>query len=344
MDVLKDSISDILSFGDNKKTHNSLNISYGVDRHFLFGAAISMQSIVNNNKDLDISFHLFTDYLDYDYNKRITLFCKNNTNVNVTIYKISDKFINIFPSAKQWSYATFFRFIAFDFLAEHCHNLLYIDADIICKGSIRELLELEFSDLYYAAVVKDNEFMQGKPAERLNVDGLPGNYFNAGFIYLNLKAWKKNKFMQQALSMLASDVEHKKYKCLDQDILNILFFKHCLFLDDKYDKLYGVDYELDFESENEYQSYINDDTRLVHYVGITKPWHNWTEYPSESYFYEAYRSSAWSDVPLLDAKGEGQFKAKSMHDKKNGRSVSSFWYFLKYRIVKTIRKLSANCS
>lgn len=33
----------------------------------------------------------------------------------------------------------------------------------------------------------------------------------------------ENDFMNKAIAMLASDPQHTKYKCLDQDILNILF-------------------------------------------------------------------------------------------------------------------------
>lgn len=40
----------------------------------------------------------------------------------------------------------------------------------------------------------------------------------------------ENDFMNKAIAMLASDPQHTKYKCLDQDILNILFFGHCILL------------------------------------------------------------------------------------------------------------------
>lgn len=54
----------------------------------------------------------------------------------------------------------------------------------------------------------------------------------------------ENDFMNKAIAMLASDPQHTKYKCLDQDILNILFFSHCIFISGDYDCFYGIDYEL----------------------------------------------------------------------------------------------------
>lgn len=113
--------------------------------------------------------------------------------------------------------------------------------------------------------------MQEKPAKRLAIEGLPGNYFNAGVVYLQLEAWAKNDFMNKAIAMLASDPQHTKYKCLDQDILNILFFGHCIFISGDYDCFYGIDYELKNKSDEDYKKTITDDTKLIHYVGVTKP-------------------------------------------------------------------------
>ncbi|EHA3340018.1 glycosyltransferase family 8 protein, partial [Escherichia coli] len=279
MDLLAESITEVAVSGEIANTDRVLNIAYGIDRNFLFGAAVSMQSVVMHNPDLAVKFHLFTDYIDEDYLQRVNAFTSKNANVEVIIYKVSNAFIDIFPSLKQWSYATFFRLVAFQYLSETIENLLYIDADVICKGSLAGLLDINFDEDKFAAVIKDVPFMQEKPAKRLAIEGLPGNYFNAGVVYLQLEAWAKNDFMNKAIAMLASDPQHTKYKCLDQDILNILFFGHCIFISGDYDCFYGIDYELKNKSDEDYKKTITDDTKLIHYVGVTKPWNDWTNYP-----------------------------------------------------------------
>ncbi|GKX60926.1 glycosyltransferase family 8 protein [Leminorella grimontii] len=340
MDLLQESISNVITSGNINFNDPSLelNIAYGIDRNFLFGAAVSMQSIAMYNKELSLRFHLFTDYIDDDYIARVNKFTQSNPNVEVNIYTVSRVFIDIFPSLKQWSYATFFRFIAFQVLSDNVEKVLYIDADVICKGSLSGLLDISFEDEKYAAVIRDIPFMQGKPAERLNVPGLPGNYFNAGVVYLLLKAWKDNDFMNKAIAMLASDPEHKKYKCLDQDILNILFFNHCIFISSDYDCFYGVDYELKNSSNEDYKKTITEDTKLIHYVGVTKPWHDWVNYPCQIYFNDAYKISFWNDVSFLSAMDERQFEVKYQHEWKNGRYLSAIKYFIKARCEKFLRK------
>ncbi|MBX8766285.1 glycosyltransferase [Shigella sonnei] len=339
MDLLAESITEVAVSGEIANTDRVLNIAYGIDRNFLFGAAVSMQSVVMHNPDLAVKFHLFTDYIDEDYLQRVNAFTSKNANVEVRIYKVSSAFIDIFPSLKQWSYATFFRLVAFQYLSETIENLLYIDADVICKGSLAGLLDINFDGDKFAAVIKDVPFMQEKPAKRLAIEGLPGNYFNAGVVYLQLEAWAKNDFMNKAIAMLASDPQHTKYKCLDQDILNILFFGHCIFISGDYDCFYGIDYELKNKSDEDYKKTITDDTKLIHYVGVTKPWNDWTNYPCQKYFNEAYQASCWNDVEFIPATNEKQYQVKYQHAKKNGDTFNAFIYFIKFKLNKYKRKL-----
>ena len=338
MDLLAESITEVTVSGKITNTDRVLNIAYGIDRNFLFGAAVSMQSVIMHNPDLAVKFHLFTDYIDEDYLQRVNAFTSKNANVEVRIYKVSSAFIDIFPSLKQWSYATFFRLVAFQYLSEVIENLLYIDADVICKGSLAGLHDINFDGDKFAAVIKDVPFMQEKPAKRLAIEGLPGNYFNAGVVYLQLEAWAKNDFMNKAIAMLASDPQHTKYKCLDQDILNILFFGHCIFISGDYDCFYGIDYELKNKSDEDYKKTITDDTKLIHYVGVTKPWNDWTNYPCQKYFNEAYQASCWNDVAFIPATNEKQYQVKSRHLKRNGNIASSFYYFMLYYSKKIARK------
>ena len=289
MDLLAESITEVAVSGEIANTDRVLNIAYGIDRNFLFGAAVSMQSVVMHNPDLAVKFHLFTDYIDEDYLQRVNAFTSKNANAEVRIYKVSNAFIDIFPSLKQWSYATFFRLVAFQYLSETIENLLYIDADVICKGSLAGLLDINFDGDKFAAVIKDVPFMQEKPAKRLAIEGLPGNYFNAGVVYLQLEAWAKNDFMNKAIAMLASDPQHT--------------------------------------------------TKLIHYVGVTKPWNDWTNYPCQKYFNEAYQASCWNDVAFIPATNEKQYQVKYQHAKKNGDTFNAFIYFIKFKLNKYKRKL-----
>ena len=83
------SIKDTIEvFGAPETQTPQLNIAWGVDQNFMFGAAVSMSSVLLHNKDISIHFHLFTDYLDSDYRKKLEKLAKQFS-TNITVYVLS---------------------------------------------------------------------------------------------------------------------------------------------------------------------------------------------------------------------------------------------------------------
>ncbi|EEH0549829.1 lipopolysaccharide glucosyltransferase RfaJ, partial [Salmonella enterica] len=127
--------------------------------------------------------------------------------------------LEILPQTKVWSRAMYFRLFAFDYLSRKINTLLYLDADVVCKGSLQDLLQLDLTEKI-AAVVKDVDSIQNKVNERLRAFNLQGNYFNSGVVFVNLNSWKKNALTEKAFLLLAGK-EADAFKYPDQDVLNI---------------------------------------------------------------------------------------------------------------------------
>lgn len=323
------SIKKILEFNQaptEQKTQ--LNIAWGVDKNFMFGAAISMTSVLLHNKDLNIHFHLFTDYLDADYQQRIVKLAEQFS-TKISIYVIDADGLKILPSCHAWSHAMYFRFIAFEYLGEHIDSLLYIDADVMCKGSLLELTKLNLSE-HVAAVVTD---VDDSPARDLEKNR---DYFNSGVIYANLKKWKDQNFINAAFDILLD--KQNKLSFPDQDVLNILFLNKVIFLPRIFNAIYGIKQELKSRDLSRYKEYITNDTILIHYVGVTKPWNSWANYPSAQYFVEAWKASPWADVPLLPARTPKQYKKKSRHERLQGKHFASVISYIGYLLEKIKRK------
>ncbi len=303
-----------------------LNIAWGVDQNFMFGAAISLTSVLLRNKDLAIHFHLFTDYIDDDYQARVKELAQQYQ-TTITIYLMDAAELKALPSASAWSYATYFRFIAFEYLSDKIDTLLYIDADVICKGSLTELSHMTLEG-HVAAVIRDVIESRNGAANRLNNKSFADDYFNAGVIYANLKEWKARRCLETAFEMLMNKNNH--FAFLDQDVLNIIFQGKVIFLSRNYDEIYGMKQELKSRDITLYKKFITDETILIHYVGVTKPWHSWANYPSAEDFKLAWRSSPWRDVPLLGPKTPKQFKKKSRHERLQGKVFASVISYLGY--------------
>ncbi|AZK60966.1 glycosyltransferase [Pectobacterium versatile] len=311
----------------NIKSENAFHIAYGVDKNFLFGAAISMTSVIINNKEKNLNFHIFTDYIDAEYTTRATELSEK-FGIIIDIYLTNPDCISNLPT-ETWPLSTYFRFIIFDFLSEKINKLLYLDADIICKGSISDIIKINL-DNHFAAVVPDIEAMQIIAAERLNMPKIQGLYFNAGFLLMNLDGWKKNNLTRESISLLSDPEKKSILKYQDQDALNILLFGNSIYLPRDFNCIFTLKSELYDRTHNLYKNIIKNETIFIHYVGITKPWHTWSSYPSAKFFHVAHAESTWKDKELLLPVNATQWKKKSKHEFKQKKFIKGILSRLKF--------------
>lgn len=321
-------IKSTLDYNYSNNYHNEkLDISYGIDKNFLFGCGVSIASILIANPTLNFIFHVFTDFFSDDDKQRFEALSEQYS-TRVIIYIVDCEQLKSLPSTKNWSYATYFRFIIADYLSDKLDKLLYLDADIACKGSVQELIDYKFSEHEIAAVVMEgNDDWWVKRAESLQTPGLSSGYFNAGFLLINITLWSKNNISSKAIEMLKDKEVVQRITHLDQDVLNILLVENRRFVDKKFNTQFSINYELKTETVCP----VNNNTVFIHYIGPTKPWHTWGIYPVAKSFLDAKSNSPWKDVELLKPKNSHQLRyaAKHMINQKKYISgmVSYFQYF-----------------
>nr|WP_273838819.1 lipopolysaccharide 3-alpha-galactosyltransferase [Providencia rettgeri]ELR5151648.1 lipopolysaccharide 3-alpha-galactosyltransferase [Providencia rettgeri] len=320
-----------LSSSDAVMTDSSLHISYGIDRNFLYGCGISIASLLKTNSDISFSFHVFTDYFD-DEQSRLFKALAEQYKTSIKIYLVDCEQLKSLPSTKNWSYATYFRFIIADYFSNQLERMIYMDADIMCQGSLRPLLDIQFEHNQVAAVVpeRDSVWWQ-KRADALGIPSIASGYFNAGFLVLNLVNWSKFDISTKAMELLSQDAVKAKLSYLDQDILNMLLTGKVIYLDGKYNTQYSINYEL---QKGKKENPITPNTVLIHYIGPTKPWHEWASYPTAQSFVDAKNASPWKDIPLLKAKSSNHLRYCAKHLFNQGKVVAGIKNNLQYFWVK----------
>lgn len=336
----KQVISKSLSFCYNKnltEEKQSFHIAYGIDKNFLLGCCISITSLLLNNKEQSFHFHIFSDYIDNDFQTKIELLAKQY-NTSISIYIINCQELKKLPSTNNWSYAIYFRFIIADVLYPAINRLLYLDADIICKGSLDELVKLDIDDYLVAAVTdRESQFWQ-KCATRLDIKEIALGYFNSGFLYINLSNWQQDDVSTKAMTLLAQDNIKDKLIFFDQDLLNMIAINKIRFLDKRYNCQYSINYELKASKGTYYQNPINDKTIFIHYIGPTKPWHEWaSQYPCSSYFTKAKDYSPWQDDPFITATNASQWrycKKHRFHQREYILGIISYVKYYWYKLFK----------
>lgn len=306
-----------------------LHIAYGIDKNFIFGCGVSISSILLNNQNGAFAFHVFVDVMTSDeMNLFSQLAADYNTCINIHIVNC-DKLAS-FPTTKNWSVATYFRFIIGDYFIGRQERILFMDADIMCQGDISELVTLPLED-NVAAVVPERDNMWWKSrAIGLDCPMLLNGYFNAGFLLINVTRWAQEYVSARALEMLSDKKISEKLLYLDQDLLNVALAGKVKFIDVKFNTQFSLNYEL----KSQFVYPITDDTVLIHFIGPTKPWHAWANYPSVAPFLRAKENSPWRDKPLQQPGNSNYARYSAKHYFKQGNVVAGIKNYLHYILFK----------
>lgn len=332
-DVITETVT--FSFTQTLPESTSLNIAFGTDKNFLFGCAIAITSILAKNTDQTLAFHVFTDTLDKDNLDRFQTLAEQYR-TSITLYNVNCEWLKQLPSTKSWSYAIYFRFLVVDYFYQQLDKIIYLDSDIVCNGSLQELNTLDLKENIVAAVAEGEYPWWEKCAQRLNKQEIKDGYFNSGFLLIDLANWHKHNITERTMAMLSNREVTSRISYPDQDILNILLPGYILFLDKKYNTQFSINYELKCKSGKNYSHPINDSTVFIHYIGPTKPWHEWAVYPSSTYFYLAQQQSPWKNFPLEKAVSTTQLRYCAKHFAHKKCWISAAFNGLKYLIKKII--------
>ena len=123
---------------DDKKS--DFYIAFGISKAFTYPVGVLITSILKNNKDIKISFHIFIDNKIDD--KELSRFKEliKFYNTDIIIYEIDNsEFLNL--DDREFTIAAYYRFAIPYQLKDITDKYLYIDADMILikNGGGKEL-------------------------------------------------------------------------------------------------------------------------------------------------------------------------------------------------------------
>lgn len=82
--------------------------------------------------------------------------------------------------------AMYYRYLFADMLPKTVTRLIYLDADIICKGNILPLWQTDLQGKVLGAV---RDWGEAKSCDRIGLKN--GRYFNSGVLLLDLTKWRQ---------------------------------------------------------------------------------------------------------------------------------------------------------
>ena len=217
---------------------------------------------------------------------------KNLNLLNSYIQRLKGNFIPIllkhdfFRDAPIKNYFTkemYYRILCSELLPQTLERVLYLDPDILIRGSIRNIYTMDFNGKTIMGVPDTYEYIDSEGMrKRKKTLGLPKNhvYISSGVLLFNLPKMRKNFILKDFLIDIEKNRALLRYP--DQDEINIFFQKEIGTIDLIYN--YPTLWKL-FIHERKHNT-IRKNPVIVHYTGSIKPWD--LQYIGR-YFFEYYR-------------------------------------------------------
>jgi len=172
---------------------------------------------------------------------------------------------NLFPLRTPYlSRDSYSRLFAQFYLPEDLDRILWLDSDIIVKGSLHNLYSAPLNDIPLIAFTNmgepgDNEINLGRLGLSLSVP-----YFNTGVLLLNLEYLRTKTSQSSILELCRNNTSRLWFE--DQDVMNLLYHDRALVLNDqRYNCM--VNAPKVFSSPD-----IAQKAAVIHYAGREKPW------------------------------------------------------------------------
>lgn len=324
MNILKEKII----YGQEYKQNNDFHIVFGIDDDFVRPLGVLMTSIIENNKNENIEFHIISKYISKENRRIIKQFAIEN-DININIYIIDETIFNDLPTTSYITKAMYNRFLIPLILKDVTDRVLYLDADIVCLNSIENLKKINIDNKIIAVIEESNDYVVKKRVKDLSLTS--NKYFNSGVLYININNWI-NRDINNKLINYAKSVKDLIFP--DQDILNVVLEKDCLYIDQKYNYTFDVRYK-----SNRYIYNLPQNIVFLHYVGKFKPWQKWCMHPAKKFFEKYANISLWKNVPLDEPKTYKQMKYMGKSYAIYNKKLESIYWYLKYAVYKIKAKL-----
>ena len=128
---------------------NRLNVLYQFNEKYVPYAAVSIVSLLENNKEIeDIYIYVLEENINNDSKKKLVEMV-NSYGRKIAFFKTNmliEKMKSIGIPEYRGSYATNFKMFISDILPTDLERILYIDSDTIVEGSLKKLITIDMKD------------------------------------------------------------------------------------------------------------------------------------------------------------------------------------------------------
>lgn len=298
----------------------NMDIVYSIDDNFIPQAAALTASVLENfiasgadHCSGRFRFHILSNGICDENRAKFTAFAAER-GAEVFFYDLGDfeerleKILGAKPETGRFVKAALGRIFAVEYLPEEVDRFLYLDADMIARGNIAPLFDMDLKGCVLAAVAEPTIYENltvPQPAGESSPINADRAYFNTGLLLVDRRAWDRE---EAAKKCLAWYTEHNgSFDFADQDIMNHALAGRILPLSQRWN----------FQTNYHYQSYASlvkrspwygklitkedyeasaKDPVIVHYAGDERPWIRGNRNPYKEDFWKYLNRTPWKGL------------------------------------------------
>ena len=214
------------------------HICYNVNDAFIPIMGASMVSVLENNRGVPITFHLFTDGYSEDNANKIDALAKKWHCTCILYHLNMEPFHDFHIKVERFSRITYARLYMPKLVKEYAARYIYLDADTMCVAPLNRLWATDLQGAPMGAVSERASAVDYR-AGFLHLKN--GKYFNDGVMMVDIPEWERQHITEQAFSyqcephwtgrrkpwqmvLSAFDAQWRKYNALSpwETLTNIL--------------------------------------------------------------------------------------------------------------------------
>ena len=264
---------------------NKIHIAFCTDENYAAYTGVAMTSIILNNPQTSLVFHLFHIGINKKDESKFMLLQNIYSNVEITVYNLSDKFeIDSYKINHYYTKAVYLRWYIAESVDKHIKRVLYLDGDILCLGNISELYNITFPKGKMFPLAAVGKCQTESEIKRLRLT--QSKVINAGVLLIDLYEWRRKKISEKLFGY--ANRLHEELIWLDNDVINTVLDGDFYLLDNKWNHRIYINKMHDL--------CILPTDIIIHYSGEYKPWTKGIENINEGVWWDYAKKSLWSDI------------------------------------------------
>ncbi|GHT45416.1 hypothetical protein FACS189454_04850 [Planctomycetales bacterium] len=238
-------------------------VFFGASVEYYQHTCVSIISILENNQDLDFDFFIMTDREDEAEQGLVLALREQYKNCNIRFIVMDNSRFENLPVTGHLTYHTYYNLVIPELVPE-LEKAIYLDSDIICTASLRELWETELGG-HYIAGAENFAFLNTMKEYPATIGLSPEHiYINSGVLVMNLKKIREDNKVKELFENQARLACTGKYA--EQDTINYTFSGKIQYLPKQFN-YHGWREAKDIEKPDRLLV-----PNVIHYDGPIKPW------------------------------------------------------------------------